>query len=196
MNKSKFRNRSRFHFQFVSLLILFPLSLTISPQQAQAAGGGGGGGGTITGAADTPTTGLTNTGTNSVQPVNQTNPNSNGFSYSQQFSGYGVNNGCGTQFSIGTNYGNSISPYSTTSQTNTSISQANTNSYTLGANIVFNSQQCSDPNKQLELQNKQIQSQKDINCASERNKFATIIFTAKPQITPQELDKMLDVVCK
>jgi hypothetical protein len=188
MNKSKFRNRSRFHFQFVSVLILFPLSIVSFSQQAHAAGGGGG---TITGATDTSTT-----GTNIVQPLNQTNPNSNGFSYTQQFSGYGVNNGCGTQFSIGTNYGNSISPYSTTSSTISTISQANTNSYTLGANIVFNSQQCSDPNKQLELQNKQIQSQKDINCTIERNKFATTIFTAKPQITPQELDKMLDVVCK
>jgi hypothetical protein len=167
--------------------------LTIFPQQAHAAGGGGG---TVTGATDTPTSSLTNTGTSVVQPLNQTNPNSNGFSYSQQFSGYGVNNGCGTQFSIGTNYGNSISPYSTTTQSTNFISQANTNGYTIGANLIFNSQPCTDPNKTLQIQQDQIIVQKTTACNQERGKLAALILTQNPKATAVEIREKIDVVCK
>jgi hypothetical protein len=191
MDQNKLSTKSNISKFVILTTLLFTLtSLVTSTQQANAAGG--------TTASDSTSglAGLSTTQQTTVSPLTNSGNNSNGFSYSQQFSGYGVNNGCGTQFSIGTNYGNSISPYSTSSSTISTISQANTNSYTIGANIVFNSQQCSDPNKQLELQNKQIQSQRDTSCISERNKFATTVFIANPKITSQELDKMLDVVCK
>jgi hypothetical protein len=124
-----------------------------------------------------------------TQPT--TNPNYNpstpGFSYSQQFSGYGNTNTCGVQAILSTNYGNSISPYSTNTP--------NTNSYTIGANLIFNSQQCIDPNKTIQLQQEQIQTQKAIACNQERGKLTALIITQNPKITPKELDNILNVVC-
>jgi hypothetical protein len=189
MDQNKLSTKSNISKFAILTTLLFTLtSLVTSTQQANAAGG--------TAASDSTSglTGLSTTQQTTVSPLTNSGNNSNGFSYSQQFSGYGVNNGCGTQFSIGNNYGNSISPYST--NTTNTTGQANTTGYTIGANLIFNSQSCTDPNKQLELQNKQIQSQRDTSCISERTKFATTVFTANPKITPQELDKMLDVVCR
>jgi hypothetical protein len=126
--------------------------------------------------------GTENANNNSVQTPTTIPPNSS-YNYNQQITGYGISGGCGTQLGITTNYGN----------------QNTTNGipgYTLGANIIFNSQECTDPKKQTELQTKQIQSQRDTTCITERTKFATTVFTANPKITPEELNKMLDVVCK
>ncbi|MBC7472615.1 MAG: hypothetical protein H7196_05165 [candidate division SR1 bacterium] len=167
-------------------ILLNALSLLISSHPIHAAGSTD----TTTNTVGTLTP---TTGTN-VTPTTTYNPASS-FSYSQQFSGYGTTNGCGTQFSIGTNYGNSNSPYSTTTDNTISVNNANTKGYTIGANLIFNSQPCTDPNKTIQLQQEQITVQKAIACNQERSKIATLLITQNPKITPIELDNMLKVVC-
>jgi hypothetical protein len=176
----------KYKLRFISRLSLIPFlfSLLVThPQQVHAAGGNS--------TADTAT-GVA--GTTTTSPLNSTS--TNGFSYSQQFSGYGITGGCGVQAILSTNYGNSNSPYSTTTDSITTINNANTRGYTIGANLIFNSQPCTDPNKTLQIQQDQIIIQKTIACNQERGKLAALILTQNPKATAGEIREKIDVVCK
>jgi hypothetical protein len=112
-----------------------------------------------------PTTGSGNT-TNGSQITPQ-NPLSNGIgslnssgtnSYSSgsyNFGSYSSGSSCGTQAYLNTNYGNgnASSPISSQSQ-NSSVLNGTTSiqTITIGAGVIFNSQKCLDPRKQLETQ--------------------------------------------
>lgn len=189
MDQNKLSTKSNtLKLSVVTTILLTSLSLIISSQSAKAAGGTNDTSNSVGGL--TPTTGT------SVAPQTTYNPSQNAFSYSQQFSGYGTTNGCGTQFSIGTNYGNSNSPYTTTIDNTTTVNSTNTRGYSIGANLIFNSQPCTDPNKTIQLQKEQITAQVTIACNQERGKLAALILTQNPKATPKEIVDKLDMVCK
>jgi hypothetical protein len=165
---------NRFVFSCV-LGVVSLMSTSITSQPAFGAGGGNDTGG----------------GTGVVTPLTT---NGNGFSFSQQVSGY--NSSCGIQGTIGGNYGTLTAPYSSTIDSISTIGQANTHGFTVGANLIINSQKCTDPNKQLQLQKEQIQAQKDIACNQERGKIANLLLTQNPKATPLEVNAMLAVLCK
>lgn len=128
--------------------------------------------------------------------VTPLNTGGNGFSFSQQIQGYGNVGGCGIQGTLSGNYGTLTAPYSSTVDSISSIGQANTHGFTVGANVTFNSQKCTDPNKQLELQKEQIQAQRAIACNQERGKIANLLLTQNPKASAQEVATMLEVICK
>jgi hypothetical protein len=175
----KYMSRKLLHITLGLLTI--PISLVSYSLDAHAAGGGG----------DTP--GGSGNGGTLVSPLSN---GSSGFSFSQQIQGYGNVGGCGIQGTLSGNYGTLTAPYSSTVDNISSIGQANTHGYTIGANITFNSQKCTDPNKQLELQKVQIQAQKLISCNQERGKIANLLLTQNPKATAQEVATMLEVICK
>ena len=94
-------------------------------------------------------------------------PSSSGFSFSQQFQGYGSGiSSCGTQAFVNTGLANG-------GNTNGNIVGTN---YTITGGFIFNEQRCIDPNKQLQVQSEQTNAQKSINCVQERSKNLFDIF--------------------
>jgi hypothetical protein len=165
--------------------------------------GAGGGGGTITD---------NGTGTNTGSPITTTNPLSNGVgglsgtnSYSSgsyNFGSYSSGSSCGVQAYLNTNYGNgnASSPISTSQTQNNSNSSSTLNgtttinTLTIGAGIIFNSQKCLDPNKQLETQERiqtnqtttQLKQTQVQICGPQR----TELVKANPVITKERLDEV------
>jgi hypothetical protein len=175
------------------------LILTISPffliLPSQAAGGTDNGTGTNTGSPATPTNplsnGITSLGTNGTNQYSQGSYN---------FGSYSSGSSCGVQAYLNTNYGNgnASSPISTsqTQSSSSSILNGTTSiqTITIGAGVIFNSQKCLDPRKQLETQEK-LQTQQTTTqlkqtqfqiCGPQR----TELVKANPTITKQRLDEI------
>jgi hypothetical protein len=182
------------------ILTLAPLFLTQLPSY-----GAGGGGGTTTD---------NGTGTNTGSPITTTNPLSNGVgglnssgtnSYSSgsyNFGSYSSGSSCGVQAYLNTNYGNgnASSPISTSQTQNNSNSSSilngttTINTLTIGAGIIFNSQKCLDPRKQLEtqerIQTNQTQSQLKQTSIQICGPQRTELVKANPTITKERLDEI------
>jgi hypothetical protein len=178
------------------LLAIFIITTFLTPKSSLAAGG----------TAD-PATGSGNTTNGS--PITTTNPLSNGVgglsgtnSYSSgsyNFGSYSSGSSCGVQAYLNTNYGNGNASSPISSQTQSSSSSilngtTNINTLTIGAGIIFNSQKCIDPKKQLETQER-IQSQQTTTqlkqtqfqiCGPQR----TELVKTNPTITKERLDEI------
>jgi hypothetical protein len=187
-------------FKTICLAILLLLSFQV--KMCFAAGG----------TAD-PTTGSgTNNSNNPPSPISTPNPLSNGIgglngsgtnSYSSGsygFGSYSSGSSCGVQAYLNTNYGNgnASSPISSQTQNNSTSSILNgttsIQTLTIGAGIIFNSQKCLDPRKQLETQER-IQTQQTQTtlkqtqfqiCGPQR----TELVKANPTITKERLDEI------
>ena len=157
-------------------------SLFLLPSVSTAAGGGDANAG-IGNAANINGVGNPNSSGN---PGSGISPSS-GFSFSQQFQGYGngISN-CGTQAFVNSGVGNGGNTNGNTVGTN----------YTITGGFIFNQQECLNPNKQLQVQSEQTITQQRINCVQERGKLVAIIYTKNPSITPEELDRLVSVVCR
>jgi hypothetical protein len=179
---------------------LSTLILVCSPFLTQLPSyGAGGGGGTITD---------NGTGTNTGSPITTTNPLSNGIgglsgsgtnSYSSgsyNFGSYSSGSSCGVQAYLNTNYGNgnASSPISSTQNSSILNGTTNINTLTIGAGIIFNSQKCLDPRKQLETQERiqtnqtttQLKQTSIQICGPQR----TELVKANPTITKERLDEI------
>jgi hypothetical protein len=191
-------------FQTTLSLLILAISPFLQTLPSQAAGGGGG---TVTD---------NGTGTNSTNLGTQ-NPLSNGINtlggggglglgtnqYSQgsyNFGSYSSGSSCGVQAYLNTNYGNgnAISPISSSqSQSQNSTVLNGTTSiqtFTIGAGVIFNSQKCLDPRKQLETQER-LQTQQTTTqlkqtqfqiCGPQR----TELVKTNPTITKERLDEV------
>jgi hypothetical protein len=185
----------------LTLLTLLTLSAAflLTPKPSQAAGGTTDpvtGSGTTTNGSPTPTQnplsngigGLTSSGTNNYS------------SGSYNFGSYSSGSSCGIQGYINTNYGNgnASSPIYSSQNQNSSSSTLNAatsiQTFTLGAGIIFNSQKCLDPRKQLETQERiqTTQNQTQLKqtqfqiCGPQR----TELVKTNPTITKERLDEV------
>jgi hypothetical protein len=192
----------RFLYSISTLILVISPFLTQLPSY-----GAGGGGGTI---ADNGTGSGTTNPNNLGSQITPTNPlskgigglNSSGNQYSQgsyNFGSYSSGSSCGVQVYLNTNYGNGNASSPISSQTQSSSSSilngtTNINTLTIGAGVIFNSQKCLDPRKQLETQER-IQTNQTTNqlkqtqfqiCGPQR----TELVKANPTITKERLDEI------
>jgi hypothetical protein len=188
---------------------LTALILTISPffqtLPSQAAGGGTdngtgttGNGNPTNGSPITPQNPLSN-GIGGLNGINSSGTN-NYSSGSYNFGSYSSGSSCGIQGYINTNYGNgnASSPIYSSQNQNSSSSTLNAatsiQTFTLGAGIIFNSQKCLDPRKQLETQERiqTTQNQTQLKqtqfqiCGPQR----TELVKTNPTITKERLDEV------
>jgi hypothetical protein len=188
----------------LSITSLFFVSFYLNPLPSHAAGGGGG----------TITDNGTSSGTNSANlgsPL--TNPLSNGIgglngsgtnnysSGSYNFGSYSSGSSCGVQAYLNTNYGNGNASSPISSQTQSSSNPSSTlngttsiQTFTIGAGVIFNSQKCLDPRKQLETQERiqtnqtttQLKQTQFQICGPQR----TELVKTNPTITKERLDEV------
>jgi hypothetical protein len=182
---------------------LTALILTISPffltLPSKAAGGTitDNGTGTNSNGLGT-TTQITNPLSNTIGGLSGSGTN-NYSSGSYNFGSYSTGSSCGVQAYLNTNYGNgnASSPISSQNQSSSSSILNGTTSIqtiTIGAGIIFNSQKCLDPKKQLEtqerLQTNQTQNQLKQTSIQICGPQRTELVKANPTITKERLDEI------